>query len=277
MWRRMNPHDVGGGLTSLTIFLLYVRQMCVVQFAILTNVLPIARDLCTFRRWLNGEAHFFAAAAAIFRFCAHQFLVLDPSELILHKGQDQLGEGEDFCTVSETDPHYIDVATEPKYKRMMFSDMVSVFQTYPASSYGITITLFLVIVFPQVIHTGFQKLYRSSASKTGYSSLRHLHSNRSTDNEWDSKPLDKLEQDLAILKMLQKRLNPTEVNKSIDLCSKAMRKKQAAFGPLSTCMPATASANSVSGLLESLVPGYCSQQSMSLATPTSIAATPRPP
>lgn len=259
----ISPHDVGTALTSLTMFLLYVRQMCVVKFAVITNVLPIARDLCTFRRWLRGESQFFGAAAAVFRFCTHQFLVLDPSELILTKGEDELGEGEDFCNLTETDPNFVQVATEPKYERMMWSNMLQVYETYPGSSYGITIALFFVIVFPQLIHVGFRMLYRTSISESGYSSLRKLHSVplEGMNNEWDHKPMDKLEQDLAILKILRKGLNETELKQSIELCSKAIRRRRAESGPLS----AAGTWISENLVPESFVPKCCSEQSISFA------------
>ena len=53
-------------LAACAMFLIYIQQAQVVQFAYKTDVLPVARDVCTHYRWLHHQAHEFQAVATWF-------------------------------------------------------------------------------------------------------------------------------------------------------------------------------------------------------------------
>jgi hypothetical protein len=64
-------------LTVFAMFIVYLRQIFLLLFALETNRLPVARDVCSMWRWENGEASKFKPVARFIALALQKILVVD--------------------------------------------------------------------------------------------------------------------------------------------------------------------------------------------------------
>mmetsp|Transcript_135576 Transcript_135576/g.306764 ORF Transcript_135576/g.306764 Transcript_135576/m.306764 type:complete len:480 (+) Transcript_135576:67-1506(+) len=121
-------------VSGVLVFFVYLRQLSVIIFALDTNVLPIARDMCTYSRWLNDEGKSVGWwVGPLFKFACKTIFVLDPTEDIQLVTDPAVGG---FCTM--------------EYSRMMLSDTWAISWKYPkAMSIGVMV-LTLLLVVPEI-------------------------------------------------------------------------------------------------------------------------------
>eukprot|EP00747_Dinoflagellata_sp_TGD_P041778 gnl/TRDRNA2_/TRDRNA2_141670_c0_seq1.p1 gnl/TRDRNA2_/TRDRNA2_141670_c0~~gnl/TRDRNA2_/TRDRNA2_141670_c0_seq1.p1 ORF type:complete len:506 (+),score=92.66 gnl/TRDRNA2_/TRDRNA2_141670_c0_seq1:51-1568(+) len=81
---RFLENTVTKSLTAL----IYFRQLAVVIYAIDTNILPMARDVCTYWRWASGNAISAPKGFArlIMHFFLHNLVIIDSEEALDDKG-----------------------------------------------------------------------------------------------------------------------------------------------------------------------------------------------
>eukprot|EP00929_Paragymnodinium_shiwhaense_P073595 TRINITY_DN3756_c0_g1_i2.p1 TRINITY_DN3756_c0_g1~~TRINITY_DN3756_c0_g1_i2.p1 ORF type:complete len:566 (-),score=94.68 TRINITY_DN3756_c0_g1_i2:117-1775(-) len=115
-------------------FWVYFQQLCVIVFAIHTNVLPIARDICTMWRWNAGKALFLKKTAG-FVVTFLQYGIWFNIEEELDK---VVGGDTDVCEAGG------------KHYRMVTSDRIEITREYPRAMCGGTAMIVCILVLPQV-------------------------------------------------------------------------------------------------------------------------------
>jgi hypothetical protein len=118
------------------VVIIYVRQFFVLLQSLDTDVLPVARDVCTLWRWDAGKDPYFKKVGAIFGFLAHYVLIGDVEEALDHRADP---EGDGYCT--------------DDYRRLLIADMWELSQKYPSYTWGFIALLVVFIVMPQIFHT----------------------------------------------------------------------------------------------------------------------------
>jgi hypothetical protein len=129
-------------LAFAIMWLLYSRQLLVVFYAFDTNVLPMARDVCTFWRWETGKERHATVPAMMWRFVERHVLFVD-----IHERLRDIGGMHGFCESG-------------KYDRMLFSDQIRIFFEYPSEMIGLSVSLMMVFIAPQVIFIANTELSR---------------------------------------------------------------------------------------------------------------------
>jgi len=117
-------------------FLLYTRQCIVLLYALDTNVLPMARDVCTLWRWETDRAktvHFNLVATA------YHFVALGTISV-----REKLLEVGYACD-------------EDKFDRMRTDDMLRVIAAYPNICTFGAIILVTIFIAPQLIYLGVER------------------------------------------------------------------------------------------------------------------------
>eukprot|EP00746_Dinoflagellata_sp_MGD_P021130 gnl/MRDRNA2_/MRDRNA2_149305_c0_seq1.p1 gnl/MRDRNA2_/MRDRNA2_149305_c0~~gnl/MRDRNA2_/MRDRNA2_149305_c0_seq1.p1 ORF type:complete len:451 (-),score=63.11 gnl/MRDRNA2_/MRDRNA2_149305_c0_seq1:30-1382(-) len=122
-------------VTYLFIFWIYDRQLHVVVFALHTNILPVARDVCTLWRYQTGKVEFLHRIAAVVRWGMRYILVYDPEEDIMDRCDPDKGG---YC--------------DEKYERMRNSDLQELWIKYPGLMWGGTIGIWLFFILPQIVY-----------------------------------------------------------------------------------------------------------------------------
>jgi len=118
-------------LTFVVLAFLYTRQFYVLLFAVETNVLPAARDICTQFRLTQGNSIFHQMVLTF-----EQFLFVDVrSELEELAAVDLAGH-----------------CNDAKYNRMLSRDMISLTCTYTTASVAFYSALILVLLVPQLAY-----------------------------------------------------------------------------------------------------------------------------
>ena len=116
------------------LFFIYVQQLCVILFAYKTDILPVARDICTQYRWLEHQDDdlWLDAFANWFIFAAQHMVFIDAGNATKVRVEDQLNETENTThgTVKGCD---FSEETHPlsDYYRMTWSDRVELFEDLP--------------------------------------------------------------------------------------------------------------------------------------------------
>eukprot|EP00929_Paragymnodinium_shiwhaense_P023453 TRINITY_DN14672_c0_g1_i4.p1 TRINITY_DN14672_c0_g1~~TRINITY_DN14672_c0_g1_i4.p1 ORF type:complete len:543 (-),score=89.01 TRINITY_DN14672_c0_g1_i4:171-1763(-) len=174
--------------TFLMMFLVYFQQLCVIVFAIHTNVLPIARDVCTMWRWQRGNAAFLKKTAKIVVAFMQYGIFFD-----VDKELEKVLDNTTLCEAEPKGDHY----------RMVISDRKKMAREYPMAMFGGTFCIVALLILPQVFRGMHSYLIKSlggaasgpaSASKesdTGYGQVPA--------DDWQSR-LEKLEAELEKLK-----------------------------------------------------------------------------
>lgn len=131
------------------LFVIYFRQLNVIVYALHTDVLPVARDMCTFWRYQTGQAEHLKRIQVVVRWILANLLVMNPETEITEKCDPEI-TGKDgslgYCT--------------PKYERMRNSDMAEMWSLYPDVLLGGTAVIIVVFIIPQVGYT-FNKQLRA--------------------------------------------------------------------------------------------------------------------
>jgi len=111
-------------------FVFYARQLTVVLFALDTNVLPSARDVCTLYRWDTGneETPFMSFG---FHVVLRHMLVMD-----MHKRLVEVG----------------DICQEESFDRMRLPDVKRILGDYPSICVGGMSILLTIFIAPQLIY-----------------------------------------------------------------------------------------------------------------------------
>jgi len=135
-WGSVHRGDQGRQLETMGAFtislIFYTRQLAVILFALDTDVLPSARDVCTYVRWHNEGGHTFKYAAKILNaFMSHG-----------------LGLNDRLAALKE------DCSQDHHIGRMEYSDMVEMLLKYKCALLGLVgASCFLLI--PQVVNKVF--------------------------------------------------------------------------------------------------------------------------
>eukprot|EP00404_Azadinium_spinosum_P062182 CAMPEP_0180696424 /NCGR_PEP_ID=MMETSP1038_2-20121128/2966_1 /TAXON_ID=632150 /ORGANISM="Azadinium spinosum, Strain 3D9" /LENGTH=484 /DNA_ID=CAMNT_0022727891 /DNA_START=65 /DNA_END=1516 /DNA_ORIENTATION=- len=123
---------------------LYIRQLFVVLFAVHTNILPMARDVCTMYRFNHDEAHTFKVSAQLIRWAMNNLIVVNVAE-----------------DIDEVVQQKLDSDCEGRYLRMQGHDIVMLLNTYPLQCCAGIASIFFFLFMPQVAHL----LYSTSSTK----------------------------------------------------------------------------------------------------------------
>lgn len=122
-------------VSSFIMFLIYYRQLFVVVHAVDTNILPVARDICTLWRWQGGHERSMAGAAMLFRWLQSYFLLLDPTPEIDMKANPSMGG---YCNES--------------FRRMQTSDDLLLVEKYPQQMVCGISAILVCLILPQVFY-----------------------------------------------------------------------------------------------------------------------------
>eukprot|EP00928_Gymnodinium_smaydae_P022067 TRINITY_DN18654_c1_g1_i1.p1 TRINITY_DN18654_c1_g1~~TRINITY_DN18654_c1_g1_i1.p1 ORF type:complete len:490 (+),score=96.03 TRINITY_DN18654_c1_g1_i1:289-1758(+) len=122
-------------LLSFTImFLFYSRQFVVILYAFDTNVLPIARDVCTMWRWEMRKEKWLSSVPSLYRIFEKYVLVMDIRDRLI-----EVGNWDDICVTS-------------KYDRMRGTDVARMIYEYPGECAAMLAILVTIFFAPQVIY-----------------------------------------------------------------------------------------------------------------------------
>eukprot|EP00929_Paragymnodinium_shiwhaense_P012209 TRINITY_DN11898_c0_g1_i1.p1 TRINITY_DN11898_c0_g1~~TRINITY_DN11898_c0_g1_i1.p1 ORF type:complete len:507 (-),score=75.43 TRINITY_DN11898_c0_g1_i1:475-1995(-) len=121
-------------VTFVGVLFLYSRQLFVIIYALHTNMLPVARDVCTCYRYLVGKAKLMEKTSIAVAFWLKHGLVMDATDTVK-----QIGE--DFCT-DETDRMRV-----PEWEQML--------ETYPRYVTGGFALLFIFVFLPQLTYVSY--------------------------------------------------------------------------------------------------------------------------
>jgi len=133
-------------LTFTLLFCVYAQQLQVVMFAVDTNVLPIARDVCTMWRWEAGKAQFLKKTAPLAVWTIKNMVFVDIKDELFRV----LKNDTDVCL------------PEGKYYRMQTSDRVELFEENPIVMFGGCVLIVFVLLVPQLLHTTEHTLWDSA-------------------------------------------------------------------------------------------------------------------
>merc|ERR1711879_597447 len=103
-------------------FVIYIRQLFVVMHALHTNILPLARDVCTFNRWGNNEAEHLRTLPFLTRVMFRWAIIVDPQ-----------------ADIQKVSAKYCQ-DEEKKYERLQNSDVVRLLEHYPGL-FAVAITM----------------------------------------------------------------------------------------------------------------------------------------
>jgi len=125
-------------MTALCLSLVYVQQTFVVMFALHTDVLPMARDVCTMWRWQHGQSLFLKKLAVLFElvlnYCLFFIDIEDETDYVVKK------RFENNC------------GADGGYYRMGFSDRLTLAAKYPVTIWGTVSVVVCLIVLPEIIY-----------------------------------------------------------------------------------------------------------------------------
>ena len=137
------------GLLGTMLFLIYVQQLCVILFAYKTDILPVARDICTQYRWFEHHAdyNYLDAAASWFIFAAQHLVLLDARSATMIRVQDQLNVKENTTHGYVKGCEQLDDHPKHDYYRMTWSDRADLFEDLPRWVwFWMVILLFLLVL-----------------------------------------------------------------------------------------------------------------------------------
>jgi len=141
--------------TFVALFVIYLRQLFVVAFALKTNVLPAARDVCTMWRWHEGESKYMLLFAKMCLFFTDYLSLVDTQY-----GLDKLTE-----EMEERTEH----PCETKYRRMMRSDAMELLHEY-GWPLGLGIAFIATVLFGRrLMKAVYRALKRDAAPRDAVS------------------------------------------------------------------------------------------------------------
>merc|ERR1719393_674625 len=117
------------------VLLCYFRQLFVILFALETNMLPVARDVCTCYRYLNGDAQFLHKLSVLVSFWIQHGLVMDLTPEIKRQGHD-------FCEHNDAD-------------RMHNSQVLEMVHRYPLIVSACLVVLVVLLLLPQIGYVAY--------------------------------------------------------------------------------------------------------------------------
>jgi len=122
-------------------FFVYLRQLFVVIHALDTDVLPVARDVCTFWRWQVGKEHSMHWLASFFRWVEAHVLITDPGAALETVADPAQGG---YC--------------HSNYTRMVNSDVAVLAQKYPWQTACSIAVIVVFLVLPQVFYVANKRI-----------------------------------------------------------------------------------------------------------------------
>lgn len=167
------------------IFLIYNRQLNVVVYALHTNVLPVARDVCTLWRYETGKVEFLHKTAAVIRWAMRYMLLYDPQEDVTERCDPDKGG---YC--------------DQKFERMRSSDVQEMWTHYPGLMWGGTIGIWVLFVLPQVVYCNSKYIKRLVRVADDAVQPNDSPIERSSKNEEQEEgvQMSKVEEEMALLK-----------------------------------------------------------------------------
>lgn len=121
-------------LTVFAMFIVYLRQIFLLLFALETNRLPVARDVCSMWRWEHGEASKFKPVARFIALALQQILVVDV--------RPQLED------IEIADLH--DCSGDGEFGRMVLSDIRKMFFENKFLICSLMAIIFCILILPAV-------------------------------------------------------------------------------------------------------------------------------
>jgi len=121
-------------ITCKCLLVIYTQQLFVIQYAFKTNVIPIARDVCTTWRWHKGEAEFFRHTGSLESWLENRWAFADIYEAVDSVVESKLG-GQ--CMPGQ------------KYYRMLTSTKISMVMEQPALICGVVVAIGSLLLLPQ--------------------------------------------------------------------------------------------------------------------------------
>lgn len=148
-------------MSSGCMVVVYMQQMFVVTFALDTDVLPMARDVCTMWRWQQGEALVLKKSALAFAF------VIDHCLFFLN-----LKEEADHVVQREFQGQ---CSSEDRYYRMTLSDRAALAAKYPGAVFGSAVVIVCLFLLPEFVYFLYASVTKGihghAASKPGREDL----------------------------------------------------------------------------------------------------------
>lgn len=198
----LTPFRRGHGLRKIenffiiaAMFYIYQRQLFIVLHALHTNVLPMARDLCTIWRFANGESSHFGLGAMSGKMKT-TFVLVSPMARINQVGSD-------ICH---------DRAAE--FARMKLSDCLQLWREYPVATWLGLMAIAVALVVPQIVYSASIPFKRCLENDCQMGQPRNSARKDSVQEEPDYK------QQIAELREMIAELEKTVASRNVPLSTK---------------------------------------------------------